>query len=137
MRGWFLPVISRPGVGTMLALEIPFPRAAATASNLESQLGPPRRRQVPLPPAVSSTAAETVVRQAAPESVDDEVARMLALIGGYGADSTSAVPDSTAHPPEQAVPEEAAVRVLVVEDDAFVLSVACGARRVRPCVLHL
>ena len=113
MGGWFVPIISRPGVGTLIALEVTLPRAGALRPSHAS----------PSPPAAATTGAAAaglpaigvsrgpgdavkdaagsgggeysamvtgvalgtgVAPSGAAADADDEIAALLALIGGGG-----------------------------------------------------
>ena len=142
LRGWFLPVLSHPGIGTIFAMEVPLPRAAAAEAADESSSGARSHRvdedlravsaaqaapgAVTLVPAAAAVASSF---SGATPTPADEMAALLALIGGVEyahphAALPAPVPLVTRG--ELAPVSVAGIRVLLIDDDLFVLAVARG-----------
>jgi hypothetical protein len=146
MGGYFVPIISWPGVGTIFAVEIGFPRVAESGATGcgESKSGhdgraaeeaPAARAMAAVRAAVSPGGVLAVAIEKEHFAADDETAALLALISG------TAQTHGVAGPPDNAVVAAAAAlplrtpvaavevrctRVMLVEDDAFVVAVARG-----------
>ncbi len=153
MHGYFLPIISRPDMGTLFALEVAFPRA------VPAPVGNARERQGSLRHNTEKSLAEMrAVATSSTVPIVDEVAALLAMIGGDGSScdccggNDDGGGDGSGHIqqpaslniPSAAVQQQhpqqlqqqdysiAGTRILLVEDDIFVLAVARGGQR---CVL--
>ncbi len=130
--------MSRPDIGTIFALEVPFPRAAAhsddelTLSTIGGVAAPRGGfPAVTVPTTVTSTsstasAGGTPGSPHGPSAGDVDMVALLAMIGGGPVDVAAAPPPPVpvSSPPRMVV---AGARVLLVDDDVFVLAVANGA----------
>ena len=151
MHGYFLPIVSLPGTGTIFALEVAFPRAVPLHRDDLAGLRRPvnfdgrpiefdsARTRVPSS-ALDAPAANTATASSAVGAVDDdEAAVLLAMICGdaplpqrvlAAASMHDIVPlafiDNTAQPVIGESYSLEGTSVLVVEDDIFVLAVARG-----------